>query len=286
MHVDDGLVFSNSKSLLNDVKNRLHTLYKLTWKTEPTLHLGIKITRDRQARTIHISQEHYLKTVLDKFDMTNCNSAQTPLPSNLHLISGSDDKVNAAAHLPYQQAIGCLNWAAVHTRPDIQYAVSTLSRFSSKFTEHHWKAVKHLLRYIQGSLSTGILFQNHPTPSYELRAYADADYATCSETRRSTTGYLFTLGGSVICWKSRRQNTVALSTTEAEYMALGDCAKHFLWFRRMISHLSQSSVPTSKIILPPLSIFNDNDKQYFFLKNLPPTADQNTLTYATISYAT
>lgn len=148
--------------------------------------------------------------------MTNCNTSPTPLPTSLQLQSGTKDDILDAAHLPYQQAIGCLNWAAVHTKPDIKYAVSTLARYSSKYTLNHWKAVKHLLRYIQGTLSTGIPFQPKNTSPYKLGAYADADYATCPETRQSTTGYIFTLGGSIICWKIRRQATVALSTTEAE----------------------------------------------------------------------
>jgi hypothetical protein len=263
MFVDDGLVFSNSKALIKETREKLEQLYKLVWTTNPTLHLGIKITRDRQNRTIHLSQEHYLKNVLDRFDMTHCNTTSTPFPTSIELSPGTNEEVEDAAHLPYQQAIGCLNWAAVHTRPDIQYAVSTLARYSSKYTYRHWQVVKHLLRYIQGTLDRGIIFKKHDAPSTELRAYADADYAACTTTRRSTTGYVFTLGGSLISWKSRRQPTVALSTTEAEYMALGDCAKHCLWFRRMISHLTQTPIPTSPISLPPLSIFNDNNGAVF-----------------------
>lgn len=147
MHVDDGLVLSNSKTLLTDIKTKLQSIYNLMWKEKPTLHLGIKIPHDHNARTIHISQEHYLKTVLDKFDMTNFNSSPTPLPSNLQLVSGTDEKVLASSHFPYQQARGCLNWAAVRTWPDIQYAVSTLSRFSSIHTKNHWTALKDLLKY-------------------------------------------------------------------------------------------------------------------------------------------
>lgn len=168
MNVDNGLVFPNSKTYLHEIKCKLHNLYKLIGNSEPTIHLGIKIACNQKLWKIHLSQEHYLTTVLDIFDMTNCNTSPTPFPTNLQLILVTDDETVNSAHLPYQQVVGCLNWAAVHTHREIKYTVSTLSRYSSKYTESHWKAAKHRMRNIQGSISVGILFQNHWIPSYKI----------------------------------------------------------------------------------------------------------------------
>jgi hypothetical protein len=148
IHVNDGLVFSNSKSLLSHFKQQFSQIYTLKWNDKPSLHLGLKITRNRSNRTIMLSQEHYLKDVLIRFGMDHSNANSTPLPNNLSLGKAAivDNK------LPFQQAIGCLSYAAICTRPDIMYAVNYLARFSSCYDHTHWAAVKHLLRYIKGTI--------------------------------------------------------------------------------------------------------------------------------------
>lgn len=145
--------------------------------------------------------------------MENSNSVATPLHYSTRLSSASAEDVKDSSHYPYQEVIGFLNHAAVSTRPEIAHAVSQLSQFFSKYGSAHITAAKQLLRYIKGTLDVGLLFSNHTTPSRELAGYADADYG---DTRRSTTGYTITIGGLTLCWRSRRQRSVALSTTEAE----------------------------------------------------------------------
>lgn len=170
------------------------------------------------------------------FAMTNCNPVQTPLPANTILRSGTEIEVKDAANLPYQSLIGCLQWLSNLTRPDIAHAVSQLSRFNSNWTADHWIMAKHVLRYLKGSSSLGVAFGGTHTP---LSVYSDTDFSQCPETRRSVTGYIFCLNNGCISWNSQRQHVVALSTSEAEYMAASDAARHLAWVRDFLFDIFQ-----------------------------------------------
>lgn len=142
-------------------------------------------------------------------------------------------KEDVAQHVtfPYCEVLGFLNHAAVNSRPDIAHAVSQLAQFSSCYGAAHVTAAKHLLQYIKGTTNIGIVFRQNSVNLRQLCGVADTNYANDVDTRRSTTGYTITIGGSTVCWKSRCQSSVALSATEAEYMGMGDCVKHLIWFR-------------------------------------------------------
>ncbi|KAE8541144.1 hypothetical protein D1P53_002499 [Cryptococcus gattii VGV] len=125
---------------------------------------------------------------------------------------------------------------ATVTRPDLAHAASVLSRFFSKWNESHWLAAKHCLRYIRGTSDLSLVFDAHSSKRVAL-GYVDADWGGDLDTRRSTTGYVFKVYGGVVAWKSKRQPTVALSTTEAEYMASADAAKQAIWLRVLLEDI-------------------------------------------------
>lgn len=256
MHVDDGFLISDCDSLINDFKTHMLKSYQLKWKIKPTLHLGMHLTYHGDG-AISLNQTHFLQDLLERFGFEDLNSVKLPFPVGLKLLHGSTEDVAAASHLPYQSLVGSLNWAAISTRPDIAFAVSQLSRFNSCYTFAHWNAAKHLACYLKGSLSVGIMFRGR-MPA-ELKGYGDADYANDPLDRRSVTGYLFTFGDAIISWRSRRQKSTALSTTEAEYMAISDCARHALWFKSLFNDLklSVSAVPLSSTG-QAIQLFNDN----------------------------
>ena len=127
--------------------------------------------------------------------------------------------------VPYSNVVGSLMYAMISTRPDLAYGVNLVSRFISKPSKDHWKVVKWLMRYIRGSMSVGLVYEPKKEGESCISGYCDSDYAADLDKRRSITGYAFTFGGNLVSWKSNLQYIVALSTTEAEYVALTEVIK-------------------------------------------------------------
>ena len=137
--------------------------------------------------------------------------------------------------VPYA-SVGCLMYAMVCTRLDLAQGVSVVSKFLANPRKQHWDAVKWIFRYLRGTTNYGIMFERQQD-ELSVRGYVDADYAGDLNDRRSTTGYVFTLAGGPICWRSMIQSLVALSTTESEYMAVAEAAKEALWLTGLVKEL-------------------------------------------------
>ena len=141
------------------------------------------------------------------------------------------------SHVPYANAIGNLMYAMVSTRLDISHAVGVVSRFMENPNEEHWQAVKWVLRYLRGTSDHCIVFNASEGSIYR---YLDADYSGDLDERRSTTGYVFTLAGGTIRWMSKLQETVVLSTTEAEYIAALDASKEAVWLKGLLNEIGRT----------------------------------------------
>ncbi|XP_074267016.1 secreted RxLR effector protein 161-like [Silene latifolia] len=139
----------------------------------------------------------------------------------------------------YRKLVGKLNFLS-HTRPDICFAVQQLSQYMSDPRYPHWKAGLHVLKYLSTTPSQDILLNN--TASFTLQSYCDADWAACPNTRRSVSGYVILLGGSLISWKSKKQHTVSLSSAEAEYMSLRRLTAELAWLTRLLAELDVRDV--------------------------------------------
>ena len=137
--------------------------------------------------------------------------------------------------VPYANAVGCLMYLMVCTRPDISHAVSVISRYMADLGKEHWNVVKWIFRYIIGTCDFGILFDQRA--STEVVGYVDSNYAGDIDSRKSTTGYVFRFTDGPICWKSTLQDVVALSTTEAEYMAMTEAGKEAVWLSGLVNEL-------------------------------------------------
>ena len=150
----------------------------------------------------------------------------TPADANVPLMA--DDGVSQPADpKQYQQMIGSLQYAAGGTRPDISFIVGVLARFCASPNQLHLMAVKRVFRYLKGTLDLALTYEM--TRPDDLIAYSDADWAGDRDFRRSTSGNVFVLAGSAITWSRKRQNSVALSTVEAEYMALSQATQEAVW---------------------------------------------------------
>nr|P0CV72.1 RecName: Full=Secreted RxLR effector protein 161; Flags: Precursor [Plasmopara viticola] len=130
-------------------------------------------------------------------------------------------------NVPYLSAVGAIMYLMVVTRPDLAAAVGVLSQFASDPCPTHWQALKRVLRYLQSTQTYGLEFTRAGTA--KLVGYSDADWAGDVESRRSTSGYLFKLNGGCVSWRSKKQRTVALSSTEDEYMALSEATQEAVW---------------------------------------------------------
>lgn len=204
LHVDDQLIASNNRPHLDEFKRQLNNMFECSDSGPANYFLGFNITRDRSNRVLELGQQHYVDEVLAKFDMANCNSVTTPLPLGFRPLPATEDEFKNAKDLPYAQLVGSILYLSTITRPDLAYAANTLSRHLSKWNDDHWKAAKHLLRYITGTRDLKLQFNGNIDKSTLVHAFADADYGGDLETRKSTTGYIFMAYGGPIAWKSRK----------------------------------------------------------------------------------
>ncbi|KAK4402107.1 Retrovirus-related Pol polyprotein from transposon TNT 1-94 [Sesamum angolense] len=194
--------------------------------------------------------------------MKNAKATAVPLAAHFQLCKEQSPKNESETeqmkNIPYSNAIGSVMYLMVSTRPDIAYAVSCLSRYMSNAGLPHWEALKWLLRYLNGSVSAGIKFSKH-TDGVSLVGYVDSNYANDRDSRRSTTSYVFTLCGACISWKSQLQNIVALSTTEAEYIATTEAFKEAIWLKGILTEIG--------FLNKKVTIFSDSQSSIQLCKN-------------------
>jgi hypothetical protein len=250
LYVDDLLIASNDLNDLIQFKKDLASEFKMEDLGVANFILGVKIIRDRTARTISISQSAYINSLLDRHGMMTCKPISTPMEhsSTVHRLIKAPDEYQATIEQirTYQSIIGGIMFAMLCTRPDIAFAVTTLSQFASNPLPIHTQALYRVLKYLKGTVDEAITYAgpvtitNAPT----LIGYSDADWAQ-SYDRRSITGYTFMLCGGAISWQSKKQKTVALSTVEAEYMAITQASKEAIWWRSTLTGLGyDTTTPT------------------------------------------
>ncbi|KAL4014421.1 hypothetical protein IC575_026623 [Cucumis melo] len=202
--------------------------------------LGIEVIQS--VAEIFINQKKYALEILDRFQMKNCNSATIPVEPNLKLTKDREGKkINSTL---YKQMVGSLMYLTA-TRPDIMYAVSSISRFMNSPIKFHLLAAKRILRYIKGTPDLGMLYQRRR--KLNLVGFSDSDYAGDLNDRKSISGYVFMLGSGVISWSSKKQPIVTLSTTEAELVVATSCACQAIWLRNILENLNYKQEEASII---------------------------------------
>lgn len=254
LYVDDGLACSKSKDTIDKLLASLKSEFEIT-VSDAELYVGLQLDRDRIAKTIRVHQTRYAESVLARFNMMECHPAKVPADPNALLNKSQDDdaeNTEETSNFPYRQIVGSLMYLMIGTRPDICFAVGKLSQFLESPTVVHWKAAKRVLRYINGTKTHGLVFgSKEVVGNNQLIAYGDADFAADEDTRKSTSGVLLLLNGAPVIWSSRKQTTVATSTTDAEYIAACEVAKEIVWARGLIGELGLKQ-------LGPTQLFCDN----------------------------
>ena len=239
LYVDDMLIASRCSKEIENLKSQLNMEFEMKDLGEAKKILGMEIDRDRKLGRLRLTQSQYLKKVLTQFGMNEKSKpVSTPLAPHFKLSASMSPKDEAEreymARVPYANTVGSLMYAMVCTRPDIAHAVGIVSRYMHNPGKEHWQAVKWILRYILNTVDVGLTFQQD---GQLIVGYCDSDYASDLDKRRSTTGYVFTLAKALMSWKSTLQSTVALSTTEAEYMAVTEAVKEAIWLQGLLGEL-------------------------------------------------
>jgi len=207
--------------------------------------LGMLVERDRTARTISISQEAFITSLLTRFNLSDATPVSTPLLpgaqlSMLDCPDSEEEKLEMKTR-PYRELVGALAWLALGTRPDIAFAAASLARFGHNPGRTHWEAAKRVLRYLGGTKLWRLTLGGGTS---QLAVFTDADWGSHRDDRRSVGAYLVKIGDGVVSWKSKKQSCVALSSTEAEYMA------QFHYTRELISNgrIVLNYVPTADML--------------------------------------
>ena len=278
-YVDDLLVAANALSDVQRVKQLLMSAFDARDLGEAKLFIGMEIVRDRHAKELKLVQQKYAEQVVTRFGLAETRrraALQVPLTVvGAKLAREGSEPLDTSVY-PFSEVVGALMYLSVCTRPDISHAVGVLARFMSAPQKHHWDAAKSLLRYVHGTTDFGIMFGGRDAVR-GLQGYCDADYAGDVDTRKSTTGYVFTLNGGAVSWSSRLQPTVAVSTAEAEYMSAASAVKEALWLRKLAAlfgigvgpvHLYCDNQAALKLVKHPIASMRSKhiDVQHHFVR--------------------
>ena len=244
LYVDDLLVVAKDMSGINRIKQVMIDRFKMKDIGKISVFLGMEVNIKRESHQLTVTQFQYTKRILSAFDMTECKSVSTPMESRLKLPDGSDVKDDEIIDKPYRKLIGSLLYLSTHTRPDIAEAVGSLSRNLERPTREHWEAGMYLLRYLRGTIEHGIVFEGDEA---NLIGYSDASWASTFDMR-SVSGYVFKMNNAAISWRSRKQSVVALSSTEAEYVALAEAVKEAIWLKKLFIELQLMNQGSSTLV--------------------------------------
>jgi hypothetical protein len=242
VYVDDLIITGSNNNSIKKFKTQMADIFKMSDLGLLTYYLGIEVKQD--AGGITLSQESYAKKILEKAGMEDCNPCEVPMQAKLKMSKESDTPLVDATE--FRSLVGSLRYL-VNTRPDLAFSVGYVSRFMEEPHEEHLAAVKHILRYIAGTSNLGLKYERKKGELSVLLGYSDSDLAGDVDSRKSTSGVIFFLGGSPISWQSTKQKVVALSSCEAEYIAAATAACQAVWLARLLAEV-QSSVVSKPVI--------------------------------------
>ncbi|CAN1141195.1 Retrovirus-related Pol polyprotein from transposon TNT 1-94 [Linum perenne] len=244
IYVDDMVLTGDDSDGIALIKTALQENFKLKDLGNLSYFLGLEI--QRSAKGLFLSQKKYIDDLLDSARHGDCSPCSTPMEANVKLSKEEGELVTDATL--YRRLVGSLIYLT-STRPDLAYSVQVVSQFMAQPRHPHLMAVYRILRYLQGTRTVGIFLPSNG--SMTVTAYADADYAGCRDTRRSTSGWCVKFGEACIAWRCKKQDRVAKSSTEAEYRSMSEVCSEVVWLSRLLTELG---CPVSG----PVKLYADN----------------------------
>lgn len=252
VYVDDIIFGSTNESLCKEFSLCMSREFEMSMMGELNYFLGLQIKQCPEG--IFISQEKYCKEMLKKFSMDSASQMATPMSATIKICK--DENGKSIDEKLYRSMIGSLLYITA-SRPDIMFAVCLCARYQSNPKISHLNAVKRIFKYLKGTTNLGLWYpKNQP---FELNCYSDSDFAGDQVDRKSTSGTCHFLGMSLVSWFSKKQNSVSLSTTEAEYIAAARCCAQILWMKQTLSDYG--------INFDCVNIFCDNSSTVNLSKN-------------------
>lgn len=278
LYVDDILISGKDPALISKLKKELKDRFEMTDMGEVKLILGMEVQRNYEEGTLTITQQNYVHSILERYGMQDANAASTPGYGQELSTNQPEDKLLGASEAKrYQSITGSILYLAQCTRFDLTYAANQLTRACSGPGQVHMTAAKHVLRYLRGTPDLPIIFKRG---QFRMTAYTDASFGANPDNRKSTTGYLFFLGGGLISFGSKTQTLTAQSTVESELQALSYSAREAVYLSNFLLELGFKnfvSVPINSDSAGALSVagnsmFSSRTKhialRYFFLREL------------------
>ncbi|CAL1359030.1 unnamed protein product [Linum trigynum] len=230
VYVDDMIITGSDPDGIRDITAILRNAFNLKEMGEVSYFLGLEVHRSSQG--LFVSQRKYILDLLDSAGFSDCVPCSTPMEQNLKLSRDQGEVMSDQS--VYRSLVGSLIYLT-HTRPNISYAVQVVSQYMGRATNLHLAAVHRLLRYLKQTQDVGMFFPAEGELTVE--AFADADYAGCVDTRRSTSGWCIRVGNSFVSWRCRKQDKVSKSSTEAEYRSMSEVSSELVWIHRLLEEL-------------------------------------------------
>jgi hypothetical protein len=252
LYVDDLLITGSNESYIEEFKRQMMREFEMTDIGHLSYFLGIEFVKCRKGLMMH--QKKYASEILKRFDMENCNHAVTPSEPRFQLSKcENEDSVDPTK---FRSLIGSLRYLC-NTRPDLVYSVGIVSRFMENPKVSHLAAVKRILRYVRGTTGCGILFPSCDMgKECKLIGFTDASWCSDVDDRRSTAGYMFFINNAPISWCSKKEQVVALSSCEAEYIAASMCATQATWLKTLIEEVTSVDSEAVTIKVDNVSAIN------------------------------
>ena len=259
LYVDDVLYTGDSDEIAKFEKE-IARRFDLKSTTQATSYLGIDIAQNHRRGEVILSQPTYIKEAIERFKLQDAKRVRTPLATLAN-------KPELTAPLLtdrrlYQAMVGVLLYINLTTRPDISYAVHFLTRYTAAPTQYHLSCAKRVLIYLRDTAHHGLIYRRDTNK--DIQCYVDSSFAD-AENRRSTYGYIISLGGNILQYKTRQQRSVATSTTEAEYTAVAHAVRELMYLRNLTSEtdIALKDLPT---------VFVDNQSTLKVLTNNSSTS--------------
>jgi hypothetical protein len=272
LYVDD-LFLTGEEKLITDCKKKLAAKFEM--KDLGLMHYFLDLEVWQSPEKIFLNQGKYAVEILKRFDMLECKSMNTPMETKLKLLVDTLSELIDATL--YRQIIGSLMYLT-NTRPDICFAVNTLSRYLVEPIRVHFVAAKHVMRYLKGTLDFGLYYNGDQ--DFRLIGYTDSDWARSVSDRKSTSGCCFSMGSTMTSWQSRKQSSIALSTVEAEYIAACSASCEAIWLHKLLTGLFNLEMEATVILCDNQSyikmtenpVFHDKSKhieiRYHYIRDM------------------